>query len=339
MNPDTRNPHRIAYVVRAMVNGGLLAGCLAFGSSAQAAISFTFDYGADTGTGFWDATLGADRKAAMNTAASEFSSLFGSYFTNSGTILLDATATDDYASTNLASAGSYLAGTGTPGFGVGEVIRTKLQTGTDLTGAGADGVVDVNFGQPWQLDLNTPATGAQYDFYSTVYHEFTHALGFASLIAQDGSPFFGTKTAGEWGTYDQFLVDKNGNRVVDNTFALNQGVWDAASVGGTSPGEGMFWNGANAVAANGGNAVGLYSPTTWADGSSVSHLDTDNGALAGMMMLHATGTGPGARDYSAIEVGMLTDIGYTPLVPEPETYAMMLAGLGLVGWSVRRRKA
>jgi hypothetical protein len=24
-------------------------------------------------------------------------------------------------------------------------------------------------------------------------------------------------------------------------------------------------------------------------------------------------------------------------VPEPETYAMMLAGLGLVGWSARRR--
>ncbi|MDP2811103.1 MAG: FxDxF family PEP-CTERM protein [Rhodocyclaceae bacterium] len=29
----------------------------------------------------------------------------------------------------------------------------------------------------------------------------------------------------------------------------------------------------------------------------------------------------------------------TAPVPEPETYALMLAGLGLVGWAARRRKA
>jgi hypothetical protein len=28
-----------------------------------------------------------------------------------------------------------------------------------------------------------------------------------------------------------------------------------------------------------------------------------------------------------------------PTVPEPETYALMLAGLGMLGWQVRRRKA
>ena len=38
---------------------------------------------------------------------------------------------------------------------------------------------------------------------------------------------------------------------------------------------------------------------------------------------------------------MLRDLGYTAVaaVPEPETYAMMLAGLGLLGWAARRRKA
>lgn len=32
-------------------------------------------------------------------------------------------------------------------------------------------------------------------------------------------------------------------------------------------------------------------------------------------------------------------IGPTPAIPEPETYALMLAGLCLVGWAARRRKA
>ena len=34
-----------------------------------------------------------------------------------------------------------------------------------------------------------------------------------------------------------------------------------------------------------------------------------------------------------------TNIRAVNAVPEPETYALMLAGLGVVGWAARRRKA
>ena len=71
-----------------------------------------------------------------------------------------------------------------------------------------------------------------------------------------------------------------------------------------------------------------------------SNLDTDNPAYGGMMMLHAVGTGNAARDYSAIEVGMMQDLGYTAVtaVPEPESLAMMFAGLGVIGSLQRRRR-
>ena len=330
-------------LARALLTGGLLTVGLSFGSTAQAAISFQFNFLDGAGTGFNDATTGASRQTALNSAASLFSSMFGSHFSDSGTIVLDATATDDPLSGNLASAGSQLslAGGALAGFNLQGVISTKLQTGVDLNGAGADGTVNFNFGQNWQLDANAPVSGGQFDFYGVAFHEFTHALGFASLINQNGTDLFGNSTAGHWGTYDQFLVDKNGNAAVNNaSFALNSGVWNTASIGGTSPAAGMFFNGAHAVAANNNQLVGLYSPTTWIDGSSVSHLDTDNPAYGGMMMLHAVGTGNAARDYSAIEVGMMQDLGYTAVtaVPEPESLAMMFAGLGVIGSLQRRRR-
>ena len=324
---------------RTALVGALLVSGLTVGSAAQAAITFQFNFLDSAGTGFNDATTGNARQAALTEAASMYSTLFGQYFTNSGTIVLDATATNNPLSSNLASAGSevVLFGSTPSGFNLDEVVRTKLQTGFDANGASADGSVDVNFGRPWQLDAGATVTNGQYDFYSTVFHEFTHALGFSSLISQNGTGLFNTK---HWAVYDQFLVDKNGNPVIDHTtFAIDSAIWNTASVGGTSPDAGIFFNGANAVAANGGELVGLYSPTTWSDGSSVSHIDTDNPAYDGMMMLHARGTGPDARNFSSIEVGMLQDLGYTPVsvVPEPESFALMLAGLGVLGLVRRRR--
>lgn len=339
MNKQKQN--RIVRSLRRVVYAGLLAGSLSFGFSAHAAVTFQFQYTDDPGTGFLDPVNGPSRQAALSTAASTFSSMFGSHFSNSGTIMLEAIASDDPDGGTLASAGSELIYPGLAGFNLGEVVRTKLQTGMDLNGTNVDGLVDINFGKPWELDFNTSPSDTKYDFYSTLYHEFTHTLGFSSFIGQSGDPIFGTSSAGSWNTFDSFLADKNGTRIINPAnFALNQPAWDAASVGGASPAEGLFFDGASAVAANGGNPVGLYTPEAWEEGSTGSHLDDQNASFAGMMMLAASDTGSYARDYSAIEIGMLQDLGYAvAVVPEPEIYAMMLLGLGMLGWVARRRRA
>ena len=321
---------------------GLKAGVLACGlfiSSAHAEISFQFQYGDPAGMGFLDPTYGQARQAVLNTAASNFSHMFGSHFSNSGTIVLKAAATDDPYGSIMASAGSMIGpGPGTAGFNLDEVIRTKLQTGADLNGSDADGVVNINFGKPWNTDFNTPASPDSYDFYTTLYHEFTHALGFSSSIESSGASSFGGQS---WDAFDSFITDKYGNKIIDpTTFTLNQSAWDAGSIGDYAGGggEGLFFDGPNADAAYGNQRVTLYTPAEWNEGSSVSHIDPRMDGMGALMMGPFTGTGPRTHDYSAVEVGILTDLGYAAVVPEPETYTMMLAGLAICGWIARRRK-
>ena len=51
-------------------------------------------------------------------------------------------------------------------------------------------------------------------------------------------------------------------------------------------------------------------------------------------MVDWLGTGSSPHDFTAV-----FDVTAAGAVPEPETYVLMLAGLGVVGFMARRRKA
>ena len=55
---------------------------------------------------------------------------------------------------------------------------------------------------------------------------------------------------------------------------------------------------------------------------------------AGKVVVDWLGTDTGPHDYVAV-----FDVTTAPAIPEPETYALMLAGLGVVGFMARRRRA
>lgn len=278
--------------------GLILAVMLA--SSASAQLSFDFNF-TDSNSGFNDPTQGAARRAALETAATNLS--------NQLPIATAVTVTFDVSSNNaddstLASAGSGFIGD-VPGF-YPTIAHQKVLDGTDGNGSAADGEIEWNFFHDWDLDDDVSENS--YDFISTAMHEILHAIGFTGAVFSDGSGLFegAIDEPNAWHPFDRFLVDGSGNRLISDTF-----IFDSSQVSTLTGGSSVFFNGTNTLAANGGQPIVIYSPDPWEDGSSLSHTDdetyTGNNAL---LMNAATETGPGVRTLSAVELGILKDLGF-----------------------------
>jgi Lamin Tail Domain/PEP-CTERM motif len=111
----------------------------------------------------------------------------------------------------------------------------------------------------------------------------------------------------------------------------------AGVVVGTYSGAGIgFGTGGDAV--NIFNAAGaLQASVTFGTSDAASPYQTfDNSAGLNNVTLSTLST---AGTNGAFVVASGLEIGSPSLVPEPETYAMLLAGLGLMGAAIRRRKA
>ena len=214
------------------------------------------------------------------------------------TLVFDVTAEKSPNSATLASAGSDLAGS--KGF-FNTVVQNKVLTGVDANGSKADGTITVNFGNPWAY--GDSVTIDQYDFKSTMMHELLHAYGFLAYVDRAG---YNTGTI--WTIFDKFIATSSGAKVINSSTFKFLTSYNANLTGG---GGGLFFVGPNAVKAYGG-PVPLYVPSPWEDGSSVSHLDDNSFTGAKMQMMNAmTDTGLGIRTLSAVELGVLKDIGYT----------------------------
>lgn len=304
-----------------------------FAVVAQAQITFSFDF-QNPGIGFNDPTLGAARQAALQDAATTLAS----YFTSSGPVTLTFTVVSENnsGSNTLASAGSDFANVSGGGF-YRTVVQDKIISGNDANGVSADGTINWNWSHAW--NITSSVGGSEYDFKSTAMHELLHAFGFLSATA--GANNSGNNT---WSTFDKFLTTSAGASLINQTTFAWVGPDSVLTGGGVPPAfatGGMYFSGANALAANSNNPVPIYSPgDTWQDGSSGSHTADNYFTGSNQLIMNAaTSFGPGIRTISAIELGMLADMGYTvSAVPEPSTYALLL-GLATMGWvAVRRRQ-
>lgn len=264
-------------------------------------VVFQFSYG--TGSQYWTPAA----KAALQRAADRLSEYFAT--TSPVTVTYTVTGYSDPSVLTLATGGSGIAN-GAAGYHR-SIVQEKILSPqhTDGNGSTADGVINWNFGRSYSYD-DTPAYN-ETDFESVATHELLHTVGFISYL-------YTAPTANRyWFTYDSFVVDRNGAKVITSDYR-----WNTAYNGNLAGGNGgLYFNGANAVAAYGG-LVPLQENAVEHLRNSAFLYNSANRKLMGPTMV----SGTVLRTISPVEKGMLMDLGYTIAGGQPLTVALTMAG-------------
>jgi hypothetical protein len=284
-------------------------------AAAGSLLQFQFIYG--SGSQFWSTAAKRSLESAAATLAS--------YIVVDAPVIVTFDVTGEFnpLSSTLATAGSDFISSD-PGF-LPTVVQNEILTGIDSNGSDADGEINWNFAQNWATG-DSVAYG-QYDLESVALHELTHTLGFLSYVDAPG-----TNTGRSWTVFDSFLVNADGTKVIGNDYA-----WNAAYTANLTGGNGgLYFGGADAIAAYGNRRVPVYTPGAWTPGSSISHLNDRVFGVNRTLMTAQVGSGQGIRVLSPIELGILADLGYTVAPAQPS--GAMLAFVGVFFLRRTRRR-
>ncbi len=279
------------------------------------AITFNIEYldvENTTGVGFDDATEGAARQATVDAVLEYIDAVLN----------IDVVSTIDIQVQESQTAGDgFLASAGTfyftsPNGFEGGFAFDHITTGTDPTGAAVDITMTVDFGHPWNSDHTVDPGGGEYDLFSVVLHEFTHGLGITSLSDVNGESGVSDGNPGVFSTWDGLMRLGSGSPAA--VFNQSTTVLDQPTSVFTS--DNLFFGGAEATSAF-GSIPPIYAPGTFESGSSLGHYDS--GITGGSVMEPSISNGEIVREYTALDLGTLVDLGYTDVAvpgaatPEP----------------------
>ncbi len=160
----------------------------------------------------------------------------------------------------------------------------------------------------WYLGTDGNVPSGKYDLVSVVLHEVCHGLGFIGTMEISGG-------SGRWGwntpypiVFDHFLKNGSGQSLLDTGLFPNPSVALGDQLRGL--GGGVYLDGPNANAGNGGARVPLYAPFTWDPGSSIYHVGTVYDGTINGLMTHSLSSGEAQQDPGPVTRGILRDLGW-----------------------------
>ncbi len=287
----------------------------------RAAITWNLNFNdvtQNSGVGFDDPVSGQERRNTLGAVTDYISSQVQGL----GNVEYTFRRSETDGTGSLASAGTLFFDS--PNRFANGLLFDHATTGFDPATSSDDGSAVFDFGYNWNNGLNV-TTSAQFDLFTVALHELTHAMGYISLITGDGTSLISGGNPGVYGIYDTFIQRRDGTRIMSNTMG-------ASFVGTASDlrnGD-LFFGGSNAIAANGNEPVKLFAPPNFAEGDSLSHIDSSINSI----MNTGLARGESKRTYTNLDLAVLQDIGWQ-IVPE-HSVLTLVGGAGLL-LIVRRR--
>ncbi len=257
-----------------------------------------------TGLGYDDPDFGPARRDEACQALQDISLLIRLNLTSITPDILFESSDNTLPSGALAGASTYF-GYEYPGADNGALHRHILSGIDPRPGAGEfDAYVMTNWnGISWDVDSDlNPST---YDFYSVIYHEAVHALGFMGRLP---APVI---TTGDFHPYTSFNGFTFSDDSLTNPFISN-GLLNAP-VGAPSPwyvnNTDVYRGIKNVISAVPDGIRPVFSPTSWMQGSSLSHFDMER--APGEVYVMNRNIGPNTeRQIHLHEKEVLCHIGY-----------------------------
>ena len=266
---------------------------------ARAEVTFLFTYFdsmTNPNTGFFDPVLGPARRTSLETVAADIGSRIG----QTATVRIGVAPSELDGTGFIGTASQTVLNAGPPATGIfdGEVYR-RIVLGLPYVGPAQDAGMAFDFGYPGIVLSGIPGPGEIY-MPDVFRHELTHLLGFGSFIRSNGRGRNNT-APDVYNRFDTFLKTSGDTPLIDSggNLEVTTEIFDAEYAAG------VFFDGPMTRAANGDAPLQLY------------FSDTTHSASPSDVMYVSPAVGFVRDSWTARDIGVLMDLGYTIVGPSP----------------------